>query len=78
MATKTQVRKLAAKQGADFADGYDAFGDYYAEVYLPEPYIWDNGYGTGCCIQTREHGERMADFWDAMYYYIDAAVIVGK
>jgi hypothetical protein len=78
MATKTQVRKLAAKQGADFAEGYDAFGDYFAEVWLPEPYIWDNGYGTGCCIQTQEPGEKMADFWDAMYDYIDATVIVQK
>lgn len=76
MTTKARVRALAARQGAEFAEGRDAFGDYFAEVYLPEPYIWDNGYGTGCCVQTKERGESMAEFWEAMFDYIDAPVIV--
>lgn len=78
MASKGQVKKLAAKQGADFEEGYDAYGDYFAEVFLPEPYIWDNGYGTGICIQTRERGETMAEFWQAMFDYINAPVIVER
>jgi len=75
MTTKARVKKLATQQGAEFCEGKDAFGDYFAEVILPDPYIWDNGYGTGMCCQTKGEDETMAEFWQSMFYYIDAPVI---
>jgi hypothetical protein len=76
MTTKAKVKALAAKQGAEFFEGRDGYGDYYAEVILPDPYIWDNGSGTGCRVQTKEREETMAEFWESMFDYIDAPVIV--
>jgi hypothetical protein len=77
MSSKSKVKALAAKQGAGFYEGRDAYGDYFAEVVLPDPYIWQNGYGTGMCVQTKERKETMAEFWQSMFDYIDAPVIIA-
>jgi len=79
MATKAQVRKLAEAQGAQFFEGVDAFGDYYAEVLLPDHLMWDNGYGgAGDCYQRKNPDETMAQFWQDMLGYIDYPVIAQK
>ena len=75
MATKAQIKKLAKAQGAQFFEGVDAFGDYYAEVLLPKHLSWDNGDFTGDCYQRKNHDETMAQFWDAMLWEINHPVV---
>jgi len=75
MATKAQVRKIAKQQGALFLEGHDSLGNYWATVELPDHLDWDNGYGTGACVQTKESDETMEDFWQSMLDYIDYQII---
>jgi hypothetical protein len=75
MATKAQVKRIAKQQGADFDEGYDSLGNYFAAVILPEHLDWDNGHGTGICEQTKGEDETMAEFWESMVLYIDYETI---
>lgn len=79
MATKTQVTRLLAKQGATWSEK-NFFDEYEFECILPEPYIWKNGQGSadggcGSFAQTRMYDESMADFWDDVMAMIDCEVI---
>jgi len=77
MATKAQIKKLAKAQGAQFFEGVDSSGDYYAEVLLPDHLIWDKGPwdSVGWCYQSKNPDETMAQFWEDMLGYIDFPVI---
>jgi len=74
MATKTQVTRLLAKQGAVWSEK-KFFDEYEFEAMLPEPYVWDGsngsevGYGSFC--QTKMYGETMAEFWDSVMVMIN-------
>lgn len=75
MATKTQVTKLLAQQGADWSE--KKYSDEYEfECGLPQPYIWDSGHGCGSFAQTLMRGESMRDFWDDVMTMINHPVIV--
>lgn len=80
MATKSQVIKLLAKQGATWSERYD-FDEYEFECGLPEPYVWKNGHdnrgvsGCGSFAQTKMYGETMSQFWDSVMDMIDYEVI---
>lgn len=75
MATKTQVTRLLAKQGAVWSEK-KFFDEYEFDAMLPEPYVWDNGDGCGSFAQTKMRGESMADFWDAVMGMIDYEVVI--
>jgi len=81
MATKTQVTRLLAKQGAVWSEK-KFFDEYEFEAMLPEPYVWANGHsddplsGLGSFAQTKMRGELMADFWRAVMSLIDHDVVV--
>lgn len=79
MATKTQVTRLLAKQGATWSEK-KLFDEYEFECGLPEPYIWKNGEGSadggcGSFAQTKMRGESMADFWSDVMMMIRHEVI---
>jgi hypothetical protein len=79
LATKTQVAKLAAKQGAEFITGYTSTDEFYAEVILPQGLIWDNYYGDlGQIYQEKDRKETMAQFWDSIIAVIDSPVIAER
>jgi hypothetical protein len=76
MATKAQVLKLLAKQGAKWEiEKHDPFT---FSAWLPEHLIWDSGYGTGLVTQEREYDETMSDFWSGVMCIIDAEVIAKQ
>ena len=75
MATKQQVIKLLQKQGAEWGEEYDAYGDYVFDAWLPAEFIWDSGYDCGMVCQTKEAKETMAQFWNGIMAVIDAPVI---
>jgi hypothetical protein len=81
MATKTQVTRLLAKQGAVWSEK-KFFDEYEFEAMLPEPYVWNNGHsdnplsGLGSFAQTKMSGESMADFWQDVMSLIDHDVVV--
>jgi hypothetical protein len=75
MATKQQVINLLTKQGAQWGEEYDAYGDYVFDAWLPDKLIWDSGYVTGVVCQTKEAKETMAQFWDGIMAVINAPVI---
>lgn len=82
MATKTQVTRLLAKQGATWSEK-KMFDEYEFECGLPEPYVWNNGYGNrgegiGSFAQTKMYGESMADFWADVMMMINHEVIDPK
>lgn len=82
MATKTQVTRLLAKQGATWSEK-KFFDDYEFECGLPDPYVWNNGYGNsgtgvGAFAQTKMPGESMADFWADVMSMINHEVIDPK
>ena len=79
MATKTQVIRLLAKQGATWSEK-TFFDDYEFECALPEPFVWDNGQGgrgegCGSFAQTKMPGESMRNFWDDVMGMINYHVI---
>jgi len=80
MATKTQVTRLLAKQGATWSEK-TFFHEYEFEAALPEPYVWKNGHdsrgvsGIGAFAQTKMYDESMRDFWDSVMAMIDYEVI---
>lgn len=79
MATKTQVTRLLAKQGATWSEKR-LFDEYEFEAILPEPWIWKNGQGSadggcGAFAQTRMNGEPMSEFWSDVMSMIDHEVI---
>lgn len=74
MANKTQVTRLLARQGAQWEEGEDC-GDYLFSAWLPENLIWNTGYGCGSFMQTKERGESMAEFWDAVMCVIGGDVV---
>lgn len=81
MATKTQVTRLLAKQGATWSEK-KFFDEYEFECGLPEPYVWKNGYGNtlaeqgcGSFAQTRMYDETMSEFWDSVMVMIDCEVV---
>lgn len=74
MATKTQVTRLLAKQGATWSEK-KFFDEYEFECALPEPYIWNSGHKCGSFAQTKMAGESMRDFWEDVMGMIDYEVI---
>lgn len=74
MATKSQVIKLLAKQGATWSERYD-FDEYEFECGLPEHLIWR--YGCGSFAQQLDPGESMAQFWSSVMCIIDTGVIAN-
>jgi hypothetical protein len=75
MATKQQVIKLLQKQGAEWGEEYDSYGDYVFDAWLPDGLYWDSGYDTGVVCQTKEVKETMTQFWNGIMAVINAPVI---
>lgn len=72
MATKAQVIKLLAKQGATWSERQD-FDEYEFDCMLPEPLIWK--YGVGSFAQQKMSDETMAQFWSSVMCIIDTGVV---
>lgn len=71
MATKTQVKNLAKKLGAQFYE--DTTWGYTVEIHLPEGKRFA-GYNTTVCVQTKMDYETMSEFWDEILNYIHSPI----
>lgn len=74
MATKQQVYKLLDKQGAKY-ELYEGGAGLVFDAWLPEEFIWDNGYGAGIVTQEKDKDETWSAFWDDVMRIIDAPVV---
>jgi hypothetical protein len=75
MATKAQVIKLLAQQGATWSERYD-FDEYEFECGLPEPLMWT--YGCGSFAQTKMPDETMSQFWSSAMCIIGTGVVKAQ
>ena len=74
MATKAQVLKLLAKQGAE----WEWENSYTFSAWLPEGLIWDSGYDCGLVTQEKDEDEPWSVFWQDIMAVIEADVIKRK
>lgn len=71
MATKAQVIKLLAKQGAEWEmEDAETFS-----AWLPDHLIWDSGYDCGIVTQEKDEDESWSKFWSDVMGVINAEVI---
>jgi hypothetical protein len=75
--TKQKVIKLAKAQGAKYYEDTNGFGQLEVEIVLPDGKVWDNGYNTGVCTETKDGyaTETSKEFWSAVYDYINHPVV---
>ena len=71
MSTKTQVTRLATKQGAKFE--WESSRTF--SIWLPDGKIWNSGYGVGLITQEKDDSETWEQFWSDFLMVINSEVI---
>lgn len=75
MASKAKVVALAKKQGATVEVIQTWDGTNRVEIYLPNGFIWKNGYGSGSFLAEQDPGEPMSSIWLQAWAYINVEVV---
>lgn len=77
MTTKAQVLASLAKTtpAGQWREGYDDDA-YFFEAWLPDEYIWNNGYQSGVVYQQKEEHETWSDFWTNAIVAISGGVVL--
>jgi hypothetical protein len=61
---KRKVIAKIQKDGGEYTEGKNFYGEYVFEAWLPEGFVWDNGHQSGSGYYERGQFSSMAELWD--------------